>query len=171
MSRGIFAALLAAVFATASNAQTINPCSLLSGADMAELDVPANVMPSHEDQSGGVQSCKYQVPGTPATGAVSIILSTAAPDRALQVRALLAKALAENTPAQLEARGEFFAGNVMCKVVSESQLETSHCLGATEQSVVGMTLFRPNLDNNVTYPTSQLRLIATLVSRVGARGG
>jgi hypothetical protein len=166
------AALLAGVFATAANAEAIDPCSLVSGADMAALGVPGNAVPSHEEQPGGVRACKYQAPGAPAAAStVSIILSTAMPDRALEVRALLAKALAENTPAQLEARGEYVEGNVMCKVVSASQVEISHCLGATEQSVVGMTVSRPNPANTVMHPTAQLQFMATLLTRVGAKGG
>ena len=59
----------------------------------------------------------------------------------------------------------------MCKVVSASQLETSQCLGASEQSVVALALSRLSLTNKVTYPASQLRIIATLVSRVTLKGG
>ena len=106
-----------------------------------------------------------------ATGTVSIILSSAAPDRVLQFRALLAKAVGENTPAQLEARGEYYSGGVMCKVVSAHQRETSQCLGATEKSIVALALSRPTTENKVAYPAAQLRLTATLVSRVAARGG
>jgi hypothetical protein len=84
---------------------------------------------------------------------------------------MLAKAVSENTPAQLEARGEYFAPNATCKVVSVSQVETSQCLGTTEQSVVGLTLRRVNVDNKISYPALQLRLILKLVSGVSERGG
>lgn len=155
MDYRLFAALFAATVTTAANAEPIDPCSLLSAADLAELGVPVGVVPSHEDQAGGVQYCRYQVPSTPtSTSAVSVILSATAPDRVLQVRALLTKALAENTPAQLEARGEYLAGEVMCKVVSGPQLETDQCLGTTQQSVVGLTLSHPNAENKIRYPAS-----------------
>jgi hypothetical protein len=84
---------------------------------------------------------------------------------------MLAKALAENTPAQLEARGEFYSGDVMCKVVLAAQREMSQCLGATEKSIVAMSLSRPVTENKVEPPAAQLRFTATLVSRVAARGG
>jgi hypothetical protein len=93
------------------------------------------------------------------------------PDRALQVRAMLNKALSENSPAQLEARGEYFAPNATCKVVLVSQVETSQCLGTTEQSVVGLTLIRTSRENKVSYPALQLRFTSKLVSSVGERGG
>jgi hypothetical protein len=42
-----------------------------------------------EKQQGGVLYCKYQVPGAPASvSSASVILSTAVPDRALQLRAM-----------------------------------------------------------------------------------
>ena len=102
---------------------------------------------------------------------VSIILSQAVPERVLQLRALQAKAREEGTPAQQQARGEYFEGKAMCKVVLASQQETSQCVGASEQSVVALTVSRPNLTSEVTYPASQLRIVATLVSRVTSRGG
>jgi hypothetical protein len=82
-----------------------------------------------------------------------------------------AKAREEGTAAQQQARGEYFEDKVMCKVVLASRQETSQCIGASEQSVVALAVSRPNLDNEVTYPASQLRIIATLVSRVASRGG
>ncbi len=138
---------------------------------MIEVGLPGSTPPSHENQPGGVQACKYQVQRSPAGITVSIILSEAVPERVLQLRALRAKALGENTSAQLEAHGEYYRENVMCKVVSASRLETSQCLGTTEQSIVALVLVRPNQANVPVYPASQLRLTATLVSRVAARGG
>jgi hypothetical protein len=172
MTRYAFAILLTAVSTIISAAEPIEPCSLLSAADLAELGVPAGAMRSTEKQQGGVLYCKYQVPGTSTSVSyASVIVSTAVPDRALQVRAMLNKALSEDSPAQLEARGEYFAPNATCKVVLVSQVETSQCLGATEQSVVGLTLVRTNRENKVSYPALQLRFISKLVSSVGERGG
>lgn len=162
--RALITTALMAVFATAANADAIDPCSLLSSADMAELGLSKESVPSHEAQPGGVQACKYD-------GRVQIILSQAVPDRVLQLRAMQAKAREEGTPAQRQARGEYFDNNVMCKVVVASRRETSQCLGSSEQSVVGLAASRPDLANEVTYPASQLRIIATLVSRVTSRGG
>ena len=84
---------------------------------------------------------------------------------------MLGKALSESSPAQLEARGEYFAANATCKVVLVSQVETSQCLGITQQSVVGLTLSRVKGKNKVSYPALQLRLISKLVSSVSERGG
>ena len=167
----IFAALVTAAMTTVSNADPIDPCSLLSDADMIEIGLPSGSQPSHENQPGGVQACKYQAQRGPAGISVSIILSEAVPERVLQLRALRAKALGENARAQLEARGEYFGDSVMCKLASASQLESSQCLGTTEQSVVGFMLVRPTQANAPVYPTAQLRLTATLVSRVAAKGG
>jgi len=164
---------LAAVFATAASADAIDACSLLSDAEMVELGLPKDSVPSRESQPGGVQACKYRfrAPGAASDGMVSIMLSQAVPERALQLRGLQAKAREEGTPAQQQARGEYFEGNVMCKVVLASQQETSQCIGASEQSVVALAVSRPNLTNEITYPASQLRIVATLVSRVTSRGG
>ena len=172
MKYRVIVAVVAAASSAGVNAEPLDPCSLLYGPDRIELGIPADLVPSRESQPGGVQACKYQTQESPMpTGTVSIILSSAAPDRVLQFRALLAKALGENTPAQLEARGEYYAGDVMCKVVSAAQRETSQCLGATETSIVALALSRPNTENKVAYPAAQLRLTATVVSRIAARGG
>ena len=172
MTRHVLAILFTVASASTLSAEPIDPCSLLSSADLGELGIPADAAPTLEKQQGGVLYCNYQVPGTLATAsAASVILSTAVPDRVLQVRAMLAKAVSENTPAQLEARGEYFATGATCKVVSVSQLETSQCLGTTEQSVVGLTLRRVNVENKISYPALQLRFISKLVSGVGERGG
>jgi hypothetical protein len=174
MSRHAFAiTVLAAMLAPAASADAIDPCSLLSDAEMVELGLPKDSVPSRESQPGGVQACKYpfRTPGAASDGMVSIILSQAVPERVLQLRALQAKAREEGTPAQQQARGEYFEGKVMCKVVLASQQETSQCVGASEQSVVALAVSRPNLTKEVTYPASQLRIIATLVSRVTSRGG
>jgi len=172
MKYHVTVAVIAAVSSAGAIAGPLDPCSLLSDTDRIELGVPADLLPSHEDQPGGVQACRYQPPeGPTATGTVSIILSSAAPDRVLQFRALLAKALGENTPAQLEARGEYYSGDVMCKVVLAAQRETTQCLGATGKSLVALALSRPDAEGKVAYPAAQLRLAATLVSRVAARGG
>ena len=172
VSRLIIAAL-AAVFATAASADAMDPCSLLSDAEMVELGVPRDSVPSRESQPGGVQACKYQfrTPGAASDGMVSIILSQAVPERALQLRGLQAKAREEGTSAQQQARGEYFEGKVMCKVVLASRQESSQCIGTSEQSVVALAVSRPSLTNEVTYPASQLRVIAALVSRVMSRGG
>jgi len=164
---------LAAMFTTAANADAIDPCTLLSDAEMVELGLSKDSMPSRESQPGGVQACKYQFrsAGTASDGMVSIILSQAVPERVLQLRAMQAKAREEGTPTQQQARGEYFEDRVMCKVVLASQQEVSQCIGASEQSVVALAVSRPNLTNGVTYPASQLRIIATLVSRVASRGG
>ena len=172
MMRYVLVILFAVTSASALSAEPIDPCSLLSPADLGELSIPADAARTFEKQQGGVLYCNYQVLGTAAaTSAASVILSTAVPDRVLQVRAMLAKAVSENTPAQLEARGEYFAPNATCKVVSVSQVETSQCLGTTEQSVVGLILRRVNVDNKISYPALQLRLILKLVSGVSERGG
>ena len=174
MSRHAFAiTILAAMHATAASADAIDPCSLLSDAEMIELGLPKDSVPSRESQPGGVQACKYQfrTPGAASDGMVSIILSQAVPERVLQLRELQAKAREEDKPAQQQARGEYFEGKVMCKVVVASQQETSQCIGTSEQSVVALTVSRPNLANEATYPASQLRIIATLVSRGTSRGG
>jgi hypothetical protein len=106
-----------------------------------------------------------------ATPSASIILSSGAQDRVIQFRAMFAKALAQNTQAQLEARGEYYSGDVMCKIILTAQRETSQCLGATEKSIVGLGLSRPITKTSEERPAAQLRLTATLVSRVAARGG
>jgi hypothetical protein len=102
---------------------------------------------------------------------VTIMLSQAVPERVLQLRAMQAKAREESTPTQQQARGEYFEDRVMCKVVLVSRQEISQCIGASEQSVVALTVSWPNLGNGVAYPASQLRIMATLVSRVASRGG
>jgi len=174
MSRHAFAiAVLAAVRATAASADTIDPCSLLSDAERVELGVPKDSVPSRESQPGGVQACRYQfrTPGAASDGTVSIILSQDVPERVLQLRGMQAKAREEGTPAQQQARGEYFEGKAMCKVVLASHQETSQCIGTSEQSVVALAVSRPNLTNEVTYPASQLRIVATLIARVTSRGG
>jgi hypothetical protein len=172
MNRSVLVTLIAATVATAASAEPIDPCSLLSAADKAELGIPADVMPTLERQPGAVQMCRYQLRGTSArTNVVSVIVSADVPDRVLQLRAMIAKALSERSRAQLEARGEYYAGSVMCKVVATSELETSQCLGAAEQTIVAFSLTRPNPENGVKYPEQQLRLEAALVSRASARGG
>ena len=170
MNRSVLAALIAATVATAASAEPIDPCSLLSAPDKAELGIPAGVTPTLERQPGAVQMCRYQLPGTPTRATVvSVIVSADVPDRVLQLRAMMTKALSESSRAQLEARGEYYAGSVMCKVVATSELETSQCLGATEQTIVALSLTRPNPENRVKYPEQQLRLEAALVSRASAR--
>ena len=171
--RTLAIAVLAATFAPAASADTIDPCSLLSDADKVELGVPKDSIPSREAPPGGVQACKYlfRTPGAGADGMVSILLSQAVPERVLQLRSLQAKAREEGTPAQQQARGEYFEGEVMCKVILASQQETSQCIGVSEQSVVALAVSRPNHTKEVTYPALQLRIIAALVSRVTSRGG
>jgi len=166
-------ATLAAAFATAANADAIDPCSLLTDAEMVDLGLPKDSVPSHESQPGGVQACKYQFrsAGAASDGAVSIVVSQAVPERVLQLRALQAKAREEGTPAQQQARGEYFDDKVMCRVVLASQQETSQCIGASEQSVVALAVSRPASGNKAAYPASQLKIMATLVSRVASRGG
>ena len=174
MSRYAFAiTVLAAMLAPAASADAIDPCSLLSDAEMAELSLPKVSVPSRESQPGGVQVCKYQfrTAGAASDSTVSIILSQAVPERVLQLRAMQAKARKEGTPAQQQTRGEYLEGEVMCKVNLASQQEISQCVGATEQSVVALAVSRPNLATEVTYPASQLRITATLVSHVTSRGG
>ena len=171
--RAIIITAFAAAFASAASADPIDPCSLLSEAERVELGLSKDAVPSRESQPGGVQACKYQIRsagGTP-DGMVSIILSQAVPERVLQLRAMQAKAREESTPEQQQAHGEYSEGKVMCKVVSASRQETSQCLGTSEQSVVALAVSRPNITDKVTYPASQLRIIATLVSRVTSRGG
>lgn len=164
--------VLLATASAASGAEPIDPCALLSGADLAELGVPADAARSREEQQGGVRYCRYQVPGTPnANNPATVIVSSGVPDRVRQVQAMVQKAMSDSTAAQQQARGEFFAANATCKVVAVSQVETSQCLGTTEQSVVGLTLTRANAQNDVSYPTLQLRFIAKLVSAVAAKGG
>jgi len=164
---------LAATLATAARADSIDPCSLLSESDRAELGVPKDAVPSHEAQPGGVQACRYPLPSgsTAPDGTVAVILSQGVPERALQLRALQAKAREEGAPAQQQARGEYFEGEVMCKVASSPSQQISQCLGASEQSVVGLAVTRPNATVQATYPGSQLRITATLVSRVASKGG
>ena len=172
MKRTVIVALVAAVTSAGATADPLDPCSLLSGTERVELGMPADLAGAPADQPGGVQACKYQTPDDPVTiRSASIILSSGAQDRVLQFRALLAKALAENTQAQLEARGEYYSGDVMCKVILTAQRETSQCLGATEKSIVALALSRPITETKVERPAAQLRLTATLVSRVAARGG
>lgn len=172
MQLRILIALATAVSAGAWGAEPIGACSLLSPDDLAQLGVPADAVQTLETQQGGVQYCKYHAPGSPAADAVAtVILSTGVPDRVLQVRAMLSKSLGAATPAQHEARGEYFADGATCKVVAVSQVETSQCLGATQQSVVGLSLVRSNAQNVVSYPALQLRFISRLLARVGDRGG
>jgi len=171
--RAFVIAMLATGFTTAANADAIDPCSLLSDAEMIELGLSKDSVPSRESQPGGVQACKYQFRPAVAEshGTVSIILSQAVPERALQLRALQAKAREEGTPAQRQARGEYLEDGVMCKVVLASRQETSQCIGASEQSVVALTVSRQSVGDAVTYPASQLRIMATMVSRLTAKGG
>lgn len=168
----VFIAFAIAASAAAAGAEPMGACSLLTPDDLAELGVPADAVPTLETQQGGVQYCKYHAPGTSAADAVAtVILSTGVPDRVLQVRSMLGQSRSEGTPAQREARGEFLADGATCKVVTVSRVETSQCLGTTEQSVVGLSLTRRNVDNKVAYPALQLRVISRLLSRVGERGG
>jgi hypothetical protein len=174
MSRLAFAiTMFAAMLAKAASADAIDPCSLLSDAEMVELGLSKDSVPSRESQPGGVQACRYQfrAPGAASDGTVSIILSQAVPERVRQLRGMQAKAREEDTPAQQQARGEYFEGKAMCKMAWVSQQETSQCIGTSEQSVVALTVSRPNLTNEVRYPASQLRIIAALVSRVASKGG
>jgi hypothetical protein len=173
IQRTFITTALAAMFTSAANADAIDPCSLLSVAEMVELGLSKDSVPSHESQPGGVQACKYQLrsAGTASDGMVTIMLSQAVPERVLQLRAMQAKAREESTPTQQRARGEYFEDRVMCKVVLASRQEISQCIGASEQSVVALTVSWPNLGNGVAYPASQLRIMATLVSRVASRGG
>ena len=173
MRRAFAITVLGAMLAASARADAIDPCSLLSDAELVELGLPTGSIPSRESQPGGVQACKYQLraSGAATEGMVSIILPQAVPERVLQLRAMQAKAQEAGTPAQQQARGEYFDGKVMCKVALANQQETSQCVGATEQSVVALAVSRPNSGDRVTYPASQLRIIATLVSRVASRGG
>ena len=172
MNHRAFLSALAVTWATAASAEPLDPCALLSGADLLELEVPAGTAPVHKDQPGGVHACEYKPQSASgATQTVTVMVSDAARDRVLQFRAMLAKALSENTQAQLEARGEYYAAPVMCKVAASAQLETSQCLGATEQSVVALALSHSKLGDKPAYPTVPLRLISALVARVGAAGG
>ena len=168
--------LLAALLATASSvasAEPIDACSLLSVADLAELGVPSEAIGSLEQQQqGGVEYCRYLVPGVPAANSPAVIIwSRAVPDRVLQVKAMMAQAASQGSSAQLAARGEFIAANATCKVVAASQVETSQCLGTTEQSVVGLTLRRGIQGNKAAYPALQLRFVAKLVANAAAGGG
>ena len=139
---------------------------------MVGLGLPKDSLPARESQPGGVQVCKYRIGSAGASdGMVSVILSQGVPERVLQLRAIQAKARSEGTPAQQQARGEYFEDAVMCKVILSSQQETTQCVGATEQSIVALAVSRPNLGDKPTTPASQLKLIAALVSRFASRGG
>lgn len=155
--------------ATAALADPIDPCSLLTSIEMEELGIPKGATPSRELQPGGVQACRYEGVSTGST--VSVIISQGVPDRARQLRAMQGLAQREGTAEQLSARGEYFQGNVMCKVVVTSETEKSQCLGATEQSVIGLSVSRAGESKQVTSPALQLRIIGTLVSRVASSGG
>ena len=172
-NHSVFITAFAVAFTTTASAEPIDPCSLLSDAEQIELGVPKNFVPSRESQPSGVQACKCQTrrSGTTSEGTASIILSQAVPERARQLRAMQAKVREESTPAQQQARGEYFEDKVMCKVASASQQETSQCIGASEQSVVALVVSRPNFTDTVTYPASQLRIIGNLVSRVAQKDG
>ena len=171
--RKFMIATFAAALTAAANAEPIDACSLLSEADMVELGLSKDAVPSRASQPGGVEACSYRLPssGNASSGMASVILSQGVPERALQLRALQAKAQSENTPAQLQARGEYYEGNVMCKLVLASQQETSQCLGASDQSVVALAVTRPNLGSKVAFSAAQLRITAALVARVVSRGG
>lgn len=173
MSSYTLAFFLFSTAATAvSGAEPIDPCSLLTEGERIEIGVPAGTAPIRDLQPGGVQYCKYQAQspiGQSVT--LSIILSVGVPDRALQLRALHAKARAENTEDQLKLRGEYYVEGAMCKLLPSAQAETDQCIGSTDRSVVGLALTRPNTANGATYPSLQLKLISTLVSRVNALGG
>ena len=171
--RNVIIAMLGAVFATAANADAIDPCSLLADTEKVELGLSKDAVPLRESQPGGVQACKYpfRSAGTAPDGMVTILLAQAVPERVLQLRALQAQARGESTPSQQQARGEYYEDPVMCKVLVASQQETSQCLGTSELSVVGVAISRPNPTHEVIYPAAQLRLTATLVSRIASRGG
>ena len=162
----IIATALAAAFAVAAHADPIDPCSLLTPAEMAELGLPKDAGPSRELQPGGVRACKYQ----PA-GSVSVVLSQAAPERVFLLRAMQAKARQDFSTEQLQARGEYFQDGVMCKVASAGGREISQCIGASGLSVIALTASRPDGTGKAAYPSSQLRIIATLVARVASQGG
>jgi hypothetical protein len=172
MRHRLLVALLAAA-STAAAAEPIDAGSLLSAAALAELGVPANAIGSLEQQQhGGVEYCRYLVPGVPAADSpATVIWSRAVPDRVRQARAMMSMAASQGSPAQLEARGEFIADNATCKVVAASRVETTQCLGTTEQSVVGLTLRRATQDTQPAYPAVQLRFVAKLVAGVAAAGG
>jgi hypothetical protein len=167
----ILAVLFTTMAVTASGAEQIGPCSLMTDADLIGLGVPEGAPRSQESQPGGVQACKFHVQDATGGMTVSILLSQDVPERALQLRALQAKVISESTTAELDARGEYYSGNVMCKVTSVSRVETSRCLGSTEKSVIAFTLVRPQSEAKVRTPTQQLQLTATLLSRLAARGG
>jgi len=174
VSRPAFiAAVLSVALAAAAHADAIDPCSLLSDADKAELGVPKDSAPSRQSQPGGVQACKYRFePADAAPGSVvSIILSQQVPERVLQLRAMQTQAREQGTPAQQQARGDYFEDGVMCKVVLSLRQETSQCIGASEQSVVALTVSRPSSGDKAAYPALQLRIISALVARVGSKGG
>lgn len=164
--RAFAAAALAAAITTAAGADAIDPCSLVTDDELVELGLPNGSLPSRESQPGDVQACRYRSPASAVSDVtVSIMLSQAAPERALQFRVLQAKAREEGTPAQQQARGEFFEGDVLCKLVSASGQETSQCMGASERSVVALAVSRPNRAHELAYPASQLRIMGILVSR------
>ena len=168
--------LLAALLATASAAATAEPidaCSLLSVADLAELGVPSNAIGSLELQpQGSVEYCRYLMPGVPAADSPAMVIwSRAVPERVLQLSMMMTRAASQSSPEQLAARGEFIADKTTCKVVVAAQVETSQCLGATGQSVVGLTLRRSVQAGKPAYPTLQLRFAAKLVANAVAGGG
>lgn len=170
-------AVLAACFvvAPARAADDIDPCQLLTRAELAEIGIGAEVVGAPEKQgTGNVSACRYAT--TPSSASVqpviaTVILSAAGRERVAELGAMIAKATADSSAVELKARGEFYQGSNMCRVRSAAAVETSQCVAATDRTIVAFSWGRTAPSAEVTEPALQLRVLAGLVSKVKAKGG
>ena len=174
--KSLFLTILTAGFAlSARGADMPDACALLQPAELLVLGMPQAVSGvARSDDAGTYKACTYRWEGTAADKSVlvaTVAVSVPGADRILQFGALLQKALSDNTTEQLQARGEFYAGRLMCKVQLLAPAELSQCIGATATSVVTLAVSRSVTADQVVYPTLQLNLMSKLTARVQAAGG
>jgi hypothetical protein len=185
---------MASIFAIAlpaSAADLPDPCALLAPDELSALGMPKGAVAGPDSKEDGrFLICNYRpadqkADPSPAAESSSItspsvvvMIASAGNDRVLQLRAMIAKARGENSPAQLQARGEYYADTTssansvpMCKVQIEGGVEASRCLSATDTNIVTLIVGRRAPEGGALDPSRQLRLISELAARVRAKGG
>lgn len=150
----------------------LTPCLLLSQNDIDALGMTSASAAIRVAQAGGIQACTYRssIAEVESANVVTAILSQTVPDRAMQFRALQEKAKNEVTLAQQQERGEYFGIDGMCKVSDPTHNPTIQCLGASNSSVVALTVTGQQPAITITYPALYLKIISDLVGRLHAAG-
>ena len=170
--RAFVIALLAAGVTTAANADAIDPCSLLSDADMIELGLSKDSVPSRESQPGGVQACKYQVRSAVADRVAPCRSSCRR--RCPSVPCNFARCKPRHVKKVRLPNGR---NAVNISRTGDVQGGRRHSTGNQPMHRrFGAIRCRPEVSRQsvgdaVTYPASQLRIMATMVSRLTAKGG